>query len=86
MRLIEPDEHEHFLATLQRIGLEKDDFDLQKTDTTDPRTDECLGLLGYVTVARRSTRVVREYVLGDESDWLEHFRKDLEAGIFDQSK
>jgi len=28
--------------------------------------------------------VAKEYTIGDESDWLQHFRKDLEAGAFDK--
>jgi hypothetical protein len=84
MRLIEPDEHKEFLATLERIGLARDDFSLQETDTTDPKGDENFGLQGYVIVTRLSTRVAKEYTIGDESDWLEHFRKDLEAGAFDR--
>jgi hypothetical protein len=37
MRLIEPDEHKDFLATLQRNGLAEGDFDVLETDTM-PRT------------------------------------------------
>jgi hypothetical protein len=84
MRLIEPDEHKEFLATLERVGLAKDDFSLQETDTTDPKGDENFGLQGYVIITRLSTRVAKEYTIGDESDWLEHFRKDLKAGAFDR--
>lgn len=84
MRLIEPDEHRDFLATLERRGLAEGDFDLQETDTTDPKGDENLGLQGYVTITRLSTQITKEYVIGDESDWLQHFRKDLEAGAFDR--
>ncbi|MFM0327892.1 transcriptional regulator [Caballeronia glebae] len=84
MRLIEPDEHKDFLATLQRSGLAEDDFALLETDTTDPKGDENLGLQGYVTIARLSTQVKREYVIGDESDWLQHFTRDLEAGVFNR--
>jgi hypothetical protein len=84
MRMIEPDEHKDFLATLERSGLAEDDFALLETDTTDPKGDENLGLQGYVTIARLSTQVTKEYVIGDESDWLQHFRKDLEAGVFNR--
>lgn len=86
MRLIEPDEYRDFLATLERHGLAEGDFDLQETDTTDPKGDENLGLQGYVTITRCSTRITKEYVIGDESDWLQHFRKDLEAGAFDRQE
>ncbi|TDN61134.1 transcriptional regulator [Paraburkholderia sp. BL10I2N1] len=84
MRLIEPDEHKDFLATLERSGLAEGDFDLLETDTTDPKGDENLGLQGYVTITRLSTQVMKEYAIGDESDWLQHFRKDLEAGVFNR--
>ncbi|KWR77356.1 hypothetical protein [Cupriavidus sp. IDO] len=84
MRLIELDEQQDFLATLQRNGLAADDFELLETDTTDPKGDENFGLQGYVTVSKRSTRVTREYPIGYETDWVQHFRKDLEAGIFDK--
>ncbi|KAJ3473189.1 hypothetical protein NLI96_g13095 [Meripilus lineatus] len=84
MRLIEPDERRDFLATLKRRGLAEGDFDLQEADTTDPKGDENLGLRGYVTITRFSTQIAKEYVIGDESDWLQHFRKDLEAGAFDR--
>jgi hypothetical protein len=84
MRLIEPDEHKDFIAALKRRGLAEDDFDVQETDTTDPKGDENFGLQGYVTITRQSTRITKEYPIGDESDWLQHFRKDLEAGVFDK--
>ena len=84
MQLIEPDEHRDFLATLERRGLAEGDFDLQETDTTDPKGDENLGLQGYVTITRLSTQITKEYVIGDESDWLQHFRKDHDAGAFDR--
>lgn len=84
MRLIEPDEREGFLATLQRKGLAEGDFDLLETDTTDPKSDENFGLQGFVTITRLSTHVTKEYTLGDEGDWLQHFRKDLDEGVFDR--
>jgi hypothetical protein len=84
MRLIEPDEHKGFLATLKRNGLAEGDFNLVETDTTDPKGDENLGLQGYVLITRLSTRVMKEYAISDESDWLEHFKKDLIAGAFNR--
>ena len=84
MRLIEPDEHQDFLAALERSGLAEDDFALMETDTTDPKGDENLGLQGYVTITRRSAQVTKEYAICDGSDWVQHFRKDLEAGVFDR--
>ncbi|CAJ0849326.1 hypothetical protein R77569_00179 [Ralstonia mannitolilytica] len=86
MRLIEPDEQREFLATLQRNGQAEDDFELLEVDTTDPKGDENLGLQGYVTVTRLSTQITREYPLGDGADWVQHFRKDIEAGTFNQSE
>jgi hypothetical protein len=82
MRLIEPDEHKDFLAALQRNGLAEGDFDLREADTTDPRSDENCGLQGYVCITRLSTQVTKEYPLCDESDWLQHFKRDLDAGVF----
>ncbi|MFL9931115.1 transcriptional regulator [Paraburkholderia sp. RL18-103-BIB-C] len=84
MRLIEPDDHDEFLAALERNGLAEGDFDLLETDTTDPKGDENLGLQGYVIITRLSTQVAKEYAISDESDWLEHFKKDLVAGAFNR--
>ena len=84
MRLIEPDEYQDFLSTVQGRGLAEDDFEVQEMDTTDPKGDENFGLQGYVTVRRRSTNITREYPIGYETDWMQHFRQDLEAGVFDK--
>jgi hypothetical protein len=77
MRLIEPDERQEFVAALQRHGLAEGDFEFLETDTTDPKGDENFGLQG-----RLSTQITREYPIGYETDWVQHFRHDLEAGIF----
>jgi hypothetical protein len=61
MQLIEPDEHQAFLATLQRKGLAEGEFELLETDTTDPKGDGNVDLQGYVTVTRLSTQIAREY-------------------------
>jgi hypothetical protein len=37
MRLIEPDEHKEFLATLERTGHARDDFSLQELAITHTR-------------------------------------------------
>ena len=58
------------------------DFELLESDTTDPKGDENIGLQGYVTVIRLSTQITREYPIGYETDWVQHFRHDLEAGVF----
>ena len=84
MQLIEPVEHQDFLAILQRKGLAEGEFELVETDTTDPRGDENFGLQGYVGVTRLSTQITREYPIGYETDWVQHFRQDLEAGVFDK--
>jgi hypothetical protein len=84
MRLIEPDEYQDFLSTVQGRGLAEDDFEVQETDTTDPKGDENFGLQGYVTVTRLSTNITREYPIGYETNWAQHFRQDLEAGVFDK--
>ncbi|MDN7675394.1 transcriptional regulator [Burkholderia oklahomensis] len=85
MRLIDPSEHADYLEALHGRGLSGRDFTLHETDTTDPKSDENIGQQGFVTITRRSTRVTKEYPLGDASDWLQHFKKDLEAGAFDQA-
>jgi hypothetical protein len=84
MQLIEPVEHQDFLAILQRKGLAEGEFELVETDTTDPKGDENFGLQGYVTVTRLSTQITREYPIGYETDWVQHFRQDLEAGVYDK--
>lgn len=86
MQLIEPVERQDFLAILQRKGLAEGEFELMETDTTDPKGDENFGLQGYVTVTRLSTRITREYPIGYETEWVQHFRQDLEAGVFDKPK
>lgn len=66
-----------------RAGLSGNEFTLRETDTTDPKGDENIGQTGFVTITRHSTHATREYPLGDAGDWLQHFKKDLEAGAFD---
>jgi hypothetical protein len=61
MQLIEPDERQAFVATLQRKGLAEGEFELLETETTDPMGDENVGLQGYVTVTRLSTQIASEY-------------------------
>ncbi|MFL9862328.1 transcriptional regulator [Paraburkholderia madseniana] len=84
MQLIEPDERQAFLATLQRKALAEGEFELLETDTTDPKGDENVGLQGYVTVTRLSTQIAREYPIGFETGWVQHFGQDLDAGVFDK--
>ncbi|MGO4304318.1 MULTISPECIES: transcriptional regulator [unclassified Cupriavidus] len=82
MELIDADEHSRFLSLLERHGLPHHDFVLIEIDTTDPRSDEIYGLQGWLTVRRLSNNIEREYLIGDESDWLEHFSRDVHAGAF----
>lgn len=82
MELIEPSEHSRFLSFLERHGLPRQDFMLVEVDTTDPKSDEIYGLQGWVTIRRLSSGAFREYLIGDESDWLEHFSRDVHAGTF----
>ena len=44
--------------------------------------DEYKDFLYDGPLTRLSTQVTKEYPIGDETDWLQHFRKDLEAGAF----
>ena len=82
MPLIEQDEKNDFYAILRRHHFSDADFELQETDTTDPKSDEIYALQGYVTVLRKSTHVSREYPLGDGTAWVAGFQKDLEEGCF----
>jgi hypothetical protein len=45
-----------------------------------------VGLQGYVTVTRLSTQIAREYPIGLETGWVQHFGQDLEAGVFDKAE
>ncbi|MGO4327635.1 transcriptional regulator [Cupriavidus sp. 2TAF22] len=82
MELIDPSEHSRFLSFLERHSLPQHDFVLVEVDTTDPKSDEIFGLQGWITIRRLSAGTSREYLIGDESDWLEHFSKDVHAGTF----
>jgi hypothetical protein len=82
MELIDTDEHSRFLSMLERHGLATNDFILSEVDTTDPKTDEIFALQGWLSIRRLSNNLQREYLIGDESDWLEHFSRDVHAGAF----
>jgi hypothetical protein len=82
MELIDPEEHSRFLSLLETHSLPVHDFLLVDIDETDPKTDEIFGQQGWVSVRRVSSGVCKEYLIGDETDWLEHFSKDLHAGYF----
>ncbi|MEO6920306.1 MAG: transcriptional regulator [Collimonas sp.] len=82
MKLIEPDERNDFHAILQGRHLDADDFELHEMDTTDPKTDEILGLTGFVTVSRKSSGRKKQYPIGDGSIWVAEFERDLLQGAF----
>ena len=83
MKLIEPGEQKDFHAVLQARHLAADDFELHEVDTTDPKTDEILGLTGFVTVSRKSSGRKTQYPIGDGSTWVAEFERDLMRGAFD---
>lgn len=82
MELIDTDEHSRFLSMLERHGLPTNDFVLSEVDTTDPKSDEIYALQGWLSIRRLSNNLQREYLIGDESDWLDHFSRDVHAGAF----
>ena len=82
MKLIEPDEKSDFHAVLQAQQLAAGDFELHEVDTTDPKTDEVLGLTGFVTVSRKSSGRKKQYPTGDGSTWVAEFARDLAQGAF----
>lgn len=82
MRLIEPEEMNDFRSVLRKFNLSAEDFDLNETDTTDPKTDEIVALTGSVTITRKSTAREKEYAIGDGSTWVSQFRRDVGRGIF----
>lgn len=83
MKLIEPDEKGDFHAVLRARHLAAGDFELHEIDTTDPKTDEVLGLTGFVTVSRKSSGQKKQYPIGDGSTWVAEFERDLLQGAFD---
>ena len=83
MRLLELRELDEFRAVLARHQLFPQDFDLTEVDTTDPKSDELLGLQGMVTVTRIQTRRSHDYCTGDGTDWVGQFARDLDAGRYD---
>ena len=82
MELIDTDEHSRFLSMLERHSLPTNDFILSEVDMTDPKSDEIFALQGWLSIRRLSNNLQREYLIGDESDWLEHFSRDVHAGAF----
>lgn len=82
MRLIEPDELQHFFTILAGHACPADDFELRERDLTDPKSDELCPMKGYVKVRRKSTNAVIDYPTGDGSSWVGDFERDLDAGRF----
>lgn len=82
MELIEGDEMACFRRVLSDKSLDVADFELREVDVTDPKTDEIEALQGLVTVLRKSTRATRQYRLGDKTEWVGHFQRDLNDGVF----
>ena len=83
MRLLEPRELDEFRAVLARHSQTPDAYTLSDVDTTDPKTDELLGLQGMVTVTRRANQRSHDYFTGDGSAWVAQFSRDLDAGRYD---
>jgi hypothetical protein len=82
MTLIEQVEKDDFLAVLKRFKLTAEDFVLVETDTTDPQTDEIFALTGFVVVTQKSTNLKSQYPIGDGSQWVYEFERDLEMHSF----
>jgi hypothetical protein len=82
MKLIEPDEMDHFHTVLKRFNLSAEDFDLVETDTTDPKTDEIFALTGFVVITRKSTHLKAQYPIGDGARWVEEFERDWAENLF----
>jgi hypothetical protein len=82
MELIEAEDVTEFQRILRSNRLIRADFSLSATDTTDPKTDEVPGLQGELTVRRKSTGQIKQYLISDSTSWLDLFRKDLMRGAF----
>lgn len=82
MELIEKEELAELENILRGHRLTRDEFSLEATDTTDPKTDEVQALQGELTVRRKSTGQARQYPISDGISWLELFRNDIKGGAF----
>ena len=82
MELIEADDVTEFEKILRRHRLPRTDFSLKSIDTTDPKTDEVTGMQGELTVRRKSTGQTRQYLISDNTSWLDLFRNDIKGGAF----
>ena len=82
MQLIDADDIAEFENILRKHRLERNDFSVSATDTTDPKTDEIPALQGELTVRRASTGQAKQYLISDSTSWLELFRNDIKGGAF----
>lgn len=82
MELIEAEDLAEFENILRKHRWAYDEFSLQATDTTDPKTDEVLALQAELVVRCESTGRSRQYLVSDGMSWLELFREDIKRGAF----
>lgn len=82
MQLIEQRDIAEFESILRQHHLAQQDFSVTAIDTTDPKTDEVSGLQGELTVTRKSTGKTRQYLISDNTSWLDLFRHDITDRVF----
>ncbi|KQZ28207.1 hypothetical protein [Duganella sp. Root1480D1] len=82
MQLIEQRDIAEFESILRQYRLAQQDFSVTAIDTTDPKTDEVSGLQGELTVTRKSTGKTRQYLISDNTSWLDLFRHDITDRVF----
>lgn len=82
MQLIEQRDIAEFESILRQHHLAQQDFSLTAIDTTDPKTDEVSGLQGELTVMRKSTGKTKQYLISDNTSWLDLFRHDITDRVF----
>jgi len=82
MQLIEQRDIAEFEAILRQHHLAQQDFSLTAIDTTDPKSDEISGLQGELTVIRKSTGKTKQYLISDNTSWLDLFRHDITDRVF----
>lgn len=82
MELIKAEDVAEFEKILRRHRMASADFSLDSTDTTDPKTDEITGMQGELTVRRKSTGQTKQYLISDNTSWLDLFSNDIKGGAF----
>jgi len=82
MELIDEGDVAEFERILRKHHMARTDFTLQSIDTTDPKTDEVSGMQGELTVHRKSTGQIKQYLISDSTSWLDLFRNDIKGGAF----